>query len=362
MESFLTLADGRIFRGRGFAARKTAVGEVVFNTSMTGYQEILTDPSYCGQIVVMTQPLIGNYGVNPEDVESRDGRIWASGFIVREAAAHYSNPRASGALAPYLEEHGVAGLDEIDTRALTRHLRDRGAMAGAIAPGDADPREVLEQVRAWGSMEGRHLVEEVSPREPYTVPAEGKARFTVAAYDFGAKQSIFRQMAKLGITVHAFPAAAPPVDLLALEPDGFFLSNGPGDPATCTEAVIHIRDLLGSRPMFGICLGHQLMGLALGAGTYKLPFGHHGGNQPVQDTTTGKIEITAQNHGFAVEGDPLTEQGAILTHVNLNDGSVEGFAVPRLKAMAIQYHPEAAPGPHDAHHHFERFLRLLERG
>jgi len=362
MESFLLLADGRRFHGRGFAAREIAVGEVVFNTSMTGYQEILTDPSYCGQIVVMTQPLIGNYGVNPDDVESREGRIWPLGFVVREAAAHYSNPRASASLAAYLEGGGVAGLEEIDTRALTRHLRDQGAMAGAIAPGDADPEEVLEAVRTWGSMEGRQLIDEVSPPEPYVVAAEGKETWVVAAYDFGAKQSIFRQMARLGITVHAFPAHTPPAELLAVEPHGIFLSNGPGDPATCTQAIAHIRELLGVRPMFGICLGHQLIALALGAGTYKLPFGHHGGNQPVQDLASGKIEITAQNHGFAVEESGLSEHGALVTHLNLNDGSVEGFAVPRLKALAIQYHPEAAPGPHDAHHHFERFVRLLERG
>jgi len=335
---------------------------VVFNTSMTGYQEILTDPSYCGQIVVMTQPLIGNYGVNPDDVESRGGRVWPVGFAVREASERWSNPHASGGLSDYLEAHGVVGIQELDTRALTRHLRDRGAMAGAIAPSDADPEAVRQAVQDWGSMEGRYLIGEVSPDEPYVVPAEGTERFRVAAYDFGAKQSIFRRMAALGITVHVFPAGTPPQEVLAVDPHGIFLSNGPGDPATCTDAIDHIRRLLGEKPMFGICLGHQLMALAVGGTTYKLPFGHHGGNQPVQDTESGKIEITAQNHGFAVDEESLVEHGAVVTHVNLNDGSVEGFYLPRQRAFAIQYHPEAAPGPHDAHHHFERLVRLLERG
>jgi carbamoyl-phosphate synthase small subunit len=373
METQLVLADGRVFRGLAFGARlprsgdpssdpRFAVGEVVFNTSMTGYQEILTDPSYCGQIVVMTQPLIGNYGVNPEDVESRDGRIWPVGFAVREAAEHWSNPHASGGLSAYLADHGVVGIQEIDTRALTRRLRDRGAMAGALAPGDADPDEVLDAVRAWGSMEGRHLIDEVAPSEPYRVAARGKSRFRVAAYDFGAKQSIFRRMAELGIEVRVFPAATPPEELLAVEPDGVFLSNGPGDPATCVREIEAVRKLLGEKPMFGICLGHQLLALALGATTYKLPFGHHGGNQPVQDTDSGRIEITAQNHGFAVDEESLVAHGGVVTHLNLNDGSVEGFSIPRKKAFAIQYHPEAAPGPHDAHHHFERLVRLLERG
>jgi len=364
MESQLVLADGRVFRGRGFGARggRPAVGEVVFNTSMTGYQEILTDPSYCGQIVVMTQPLIGNYGVNPEDVESRGGRVWPVGFAVREAAEHWSNPHASGGLSAYLDDHGVVGIQEIDTRALTRHLRDRGAMAGGIAVGDIDSDEVLKAVRGWGSMEGRHLIGEVSPSEPYVVEARGNERFRVAAYDYGAKQSIFRQMAELGITVHVFPADASPGELLAVEPDGIFLSNGPGDPATCTEAIGHVRTLLGAKPMFGICLGHQILALAVGATTYKLPFGHHGGNQPVQDVDSGRIEITAQNHGFAVDEESLLDHGGVVTHVNLNDGSVEGFSIPRKKAFAIQYHPEAAPGPHDAHHHFERLVRMLERG
>jgi carbamoyl-phosphate synthase small subunit len=362
MDTVLTLADGRTFGGTRFGARRLSVGEVVFNTSITGYQEILTDPSYRGQMVCMTQPLIGNYGVNNEDVESRDGVVHCAGFIVRDLSAHYSNQRAVNSLSAYLREHEVVGIDGVDTRALTRHIRDQGAMAAAIAPAEADRDEVLERIARWGTMRGRELISEVSCPAPYTVePAAGRG-LVVSAYDFGAKQNIFRQMAARGITVHLFPADAAPGDLLAREPQGIFLSNGPGDPAACTAAVERVRALLGERPIWGVCLGHQLLALALGATTYKLPFGHHGGNHPVQDVTTGRIEITAQNHGFAVDEGSLGRAGAMVTHVNLNDGSVEGLAVPKLKAFAVQYHPEAAPGPHDASHLFDRFVRLLQRG
>lgn len=360
MDTILLLADGRLFRGRGFGARSTAFGEVVFNTSMTGYQEILTDPSYHGQIVVMTQPLIGNYGVNHEDEESRGGRVWPVGFVVREAARHPSSHRSEGSLSDYLRLHGTAGLEEIDTRALTRHIRSEGAMAGAMAPADVDRDELLEQVLAWGTMEGRNLIYEAASEHPYIIPAEGEERFQIAAYDFGAKQSIFRNLAALGITVQVFPASAPPEDLLATNPDGIFLSNGPGDPAACTDAIANVRELLGKKPLFGICLGHQLLGLAVGAATYKLPFGHHGGNHPVKNMETEHVEITAQNHGFAVERKSLEDAGGVVTHVNLNDGSVEGFHLPDVRAFAVQHHPEAAPGPHDALYHFRRMLEMME--
>jgi len=363
MDTVLMLADGRTFAGAQFGARKVAVGEVVFNTSMMGYQEILTDPSYAGQMVCMTQPLIGNYGVNTEDIESLGGRIYALGLIVREASAHYSNHRATNSLNAYLREHDVAGIDQLDTRALTRHIRDQGAMPGAIAPADTPREALLERIRSWGSMEGRSLIPEVTCREPYTVaPEDGSSRFTVCAYDLGAKQMIFRQMAAHGITVHVFPADTPAQVLVDKEPHGFFLSNGPGDPAASPEMVERIKQLLGVRPLWGICLGHQMLALAVGAETYKLPFGHHGGNHPVQDQSSGKIEITAQNHGFAVDEASLTRIGAVVTHVNLNDGSVEGMSVPKLKAQSVQYHPEAAPGPHDATYLFDRFVRLLARG
>lgn len=361
-ESTLVLADGRTFRGRGFGAVRKVIGEVVFNTAITGYQEILTDPSYCGQLVCMTQPHIGVYGANDEDLESRDGRIWASGLIVRELSEVYSNRRARVGLAEYLENHGACGITGLDTRALTRHIRDQGAMVGAIAPFGTKIDDLLEEIRDWGSMEGKSLVAAVSCDTPYRISAVGTERFRVAAYDFGAKQNIFREMAKRGITVDVYPDHTPSKTLEATNPDGYFLSNGPGDPAACGEAVDNVRALLGSKPMMGICLGHQLMGLAIGAKTYKLPFGHHGANHPVKDTTTDRIEITSQNHGFAVDERSLIDAGADITHINLNDGSIEGFELADKRAFCVQYHPEAAPGPHDASYLFDRFVKLLERG
>jgi len=361
-ESILVLADGRTFRGRGFGAARKVIGEVVFNTAITGYQEILTDPSYCGQLVCMTQPHIGVYGVNDEDVESRDGRIWASGLIVRELSEIHSNRRARMSLSEYLETQGACGITGLDTRALTRHIRDQGAMVGAIAPFGVKIDNVLEEIRGWGSMEGKSLVAAVSCDTPYRVAAIGAEKFRVAAYDFGAKQNIFREMAKCGITVEVYPDHTSAKTLEATNPDGYFLSNGPGDPAACGEAVANVRALLGSKPMMGICLGHQLMGLAAGATTFKLPFGHHGANHPVKDTTTDRIEITSQNHGFAVDERSLIDAGADITHINLNDGSVEGFELTGKRAFCVQYHPEAAPGPHDAAYLFDRFVKMLERG
>ena len=362
MDALLQLADGRRFRGRGFGSNVMAVGEVVFNTSMTGYQEIATDPSYHQQLVCLTQPLIGNTGVNDQDAENRTGRSWANGLIVREVASHYSNHRATNSLMAWCRQHGVSGIDGLDTRALTRHLRDHGAMAGVIAPADTPAANLDKQLADWGSMAGKSLIDDVTCDEPYKVAGVSGERFSLAAWDFGAKAGIFEQMARLGLTVHVFPADATPDQLLETEPAGIFLSNGPGDPAACQTQVDHVREVLGKVPVWGICLGHQLLARALGAETFKLPFGHHGGNHPVQDLTTGRIEITAQNHGFAVDETSLAEAGAVVTHLNLNDRSIEGLAMPRLAAASVQYHPEAGPGPHDSNYLFERFVRQLERG
>jgi carbamoyl-phosphate synthase small subunit len=310
----------------------------------------------------MTQPHIGVYGINGEDSESRDGRIWASGLIVRELSEIHSNRRANMGLADFLLREGACGITGIDTRALTRHIRDQGAMVGAIADANTPVDALLGEIRRWGTMEGKALVAAVSCDTPYVVEAIGAEKFRVAAYDFGAKQNIFREMAKRGITVEVFPDHTPAKTLEATHPDGYFLSNGPGDPAACGGAVSQVRELLGSKPMMGICLGHQLLGLAIGARTYKLPFGHHGANHPVKDSTTDRIEITSQNHGFAVEERSLVDAGADITHVNLNDGSIEGFELADKGAFCVQYHPEAAPGPHDASYLFDRFVKLLDRG
>jgi len=357
------LEDERRFEGVHLGSRGVALGEVVFNTSMTGYQEVLTDPSYTGQLVTMTYPLIGNYGVNEEDRESSEPRV--SGFIVREASRVHSNWRSRGGLDEYLKTHSVTGIADIDTRALTRHIRSEGAMRGAIAPRDADPADVLDRIRAHPHMEGLDLACGVSTDEPYDVPAVGEERFHVLAYDFGVKAHSPRLLAERGCRVTVIPADMAVEEILAEPPDGLFVSNGPGDPAAVGNAERAILGLAESGvPVFGICLGHQLICRAFGATTYKLPFGHHGGNHPVRNLDREAVEITSQNHGFAVrggEGDEIPgAPGLRLTHLNLYDGTVEGVEHRELPVIAVQYHPEAAPGPHDSRYLFDAFVSLME--
>lgn len=365
MESaaYLLLEDGRRFDGVSVGASDVAFGEVVFNTCMTGYQEVLTDPSYTGQLVTMTYPMIGNYGVNDEDRESPLPRV--SGFIVREASRVHSNWRATDGLDGYLREHGIAAIAEVDTRALTRHIRSHGAMRGAIAPATEPEADLLERIRSQPVMEGLDLACGVSTGTRYDVPAVGAERFRVLAYDFGVKAHSPKLLAERGCRVTVIPADTPVADVLAEAPDGVFVSNGPGDPAAVEGAAEAIRRLAEAGvPVFGICLGHQLISRAFGAETFKLPFGHHGGNHPVKNLERGTVEITSQNHGFAVRS---AEDGSIpgapdlrLTHVNLYDGTVEGVEHTRLPVFAVQYHPESAPGPHDSRYLFDRFLSLME--
>ncbi|MER8234012.1 glutamine-hydrolyzing carbamoyl-phosphate synthase small subunit [Streptomyces sp. NPDC094049] len=371
----LVLEDGRIFRGRAYGAVGETFGEAVFSTGMTGYQETLTDPSYHRQVVVMTAPHVGNTGVNDEDPES--GRIWVSGYVVRDPARVSSNWRSRRSLDEELERQGVVGIAGIDTRALTRHLRERGAMRVGIFSGDAvaDEAALLAKVTAQPEMTGANLSAEVATKESYVVPALGPdgealplgtARFTVAAVDLGIKGMTPRRMAERGIEVHVLPATATAEDVYAVAPDGVFFSNGPGDPATADGPVAVMREVLSRRtPLFGICFGNQILGRALGFGTYKLKYGHRGINQPVQDRTTGKVEVTAHNHGFAVDA-PLdkvsdTPYGrAEVSHVCLNDQVVEGLQLLDQPAFSVQYHPEAAAGPHDAAYLFDRFVSLME--
>jgi len=373
----LALADGSLFQGYLWGADKSVVGEVVFTTGMTGYQEVLTDPSYTGQLVCMTTPHIGNTGINLEDAESRRGQPHVAGFVLREPCDTPSNHRSQEPLERYLERHGVAALGGIDTRRLVRTLRDRGAQNGCIGAGS--PAELVDRARAAPSMQGLDLVARVTPSESYAfeesrgnwrvafdpnAPVTGASRLShgqplhVVALDFGAKRNILRCLVDAGCRVTAVPASTSAKEILALNPDGIFLSNGPGDPAAVGYAVSTIRDLLGRKPIFGICLGHQLLALAVGGKTYKLKFGHRGLNQPVKDMQTGRIEITLQNHGFCVDIASLGAR-ARSTHTHLNDGTSEGLSVPDANAFSVQYHPEAAAGPHDALYLFQRFTDAM---
>lgn len=371
MKAIIALEDGTIFEGRSFTGSGEAVGEIVFNTSMSGYQEILTDPSYTGQIVTMTYPLIGNYGVNKEDMES--GAVHPRAFLVKEYNAYPSNYRSEQTLAEFLQDYGVLGVEGFDTRALVRHIRTKGAMKGVISTTDLDPDSLVEKARAWTGLVGQDMVSQVSCKEPYGW-AENKAvpgtsfstaepgmnnPLKIVAFDFGIKFNQSRIFTEKGCQVQVVPASTDAETVLAMNPDGIFLSNGPGDPEGVPGVVETIRALLGKKPMFGICLGHQIMGLAYGGKTFKLKFGHRGGNQPVKDLSTGKVEITSQNHGFCLDMESLDPEEVELTHINLNDNSVEGMRHKKYPAFSVQYHPEHAPGPHDAMYLFDRFIDMM---
>jgi carbamoyl-phosphate synthase small subunit len=370
-QAVLALEDGSIFEGASFGAPVQRTGEVVFNTAITGYQEIFTDPSYCGQIVVLTNPQIGNYGANEADCESATPYI--EGLVVREISPVASNWRSNDKAEHFLAQYGIPVIADVDTRRLVRLLRDRGALRGVIATGEHDRDRLVEQARTAPAMAGQNLVSHVSTTSAYTwtrgvepvspsekAPAPEEPRFHVVAYDYGIKRNILRHLVQIGSRVTVVPADTASEQVLSLKPDGVFLSNGPGDPEPLEQQSAQVRKLIGKVPIFGICLGHQILGLAFGGKTYKLKFGHHGANHPVLNRQTGKVEITSQNHGFCVDPDSLRTSDVELTHVNLNDNTVEGMRHRSEPVFCVQYHPEAAPGPHDSNYLFHNFARLME--
>jgi carbamoyl-phosphate synthase small subunit len=367
LKGIVALEDGTIFEGLSFGAQGQSIGEVVFNTSMTGYQEVLTDPSYSSQIVTMTYPLIGNYGINDADVES--AHVQVAGFIVKEACKYPSNFTSTKSLSHYLKENNIIGIEGIDTRKLTRHIRIAGAMKGIIWAGEKMPAisTLIDQAKAWPGLEGLDLAKVVTCKKPYVweeSPASSQPadyKFSVVAYDFGIKFNILRILQSLGCKVMVVPASTTAKEALAYKPDGIFLSNGPGDPAAVTYGIAAVKELIGKLPVFGICLGHQIIGLAMGAKTYKLKFGHRGANHPVKNLETGGIQITSQNHGFCVDLESLRQTGVKMSHVNLNDNTCEGLSDFDRKVFCVQYHPEASPGPHDSGYLFEQFIAMMEK-
>jgi carbamoyl-phosphate synthase small subunit len=386
MTALLALEDGRVFRGEGFGATGTVTGEICFNTSLSGYQEVLTDPSYYGQIVAMTNPHIGNYGVNVLDEEAHGPKV--RGFVIEELSDLPSNWRSEESLHDYLERNGIPGIQEVDTRALTKHLRELGAMKACLTTEAMTPEQAVDRARKGDGVVGMDFVREVTPRQAYDWdPADAESRpwklsqpsggmgelrdplgnvfgllppvrHRVVAYDFGMKRNILRGLRQRGLAVRVVPADTSAEDVLAMDPDGIFLSNGPGDPAALDYIHENVRALIGKKPIFGICLGHQILAYALGGKTFKLKFGHRGGNQPVKDLMTGRVSITSQNHGFAVDADSLPSDVEV-THINLNDGTVEGLRSTSAPVFSVQYHPEAAPGPHDAEYFFDQFADLV---
>lgn len=375
MTAKLALENGVVFTGESFGANGEVTGEVVFNTSMTGYQEILTDPSYCGQIVTMTYPLIGNYGINPDDIESTHPQV--AGFLVKEYLDYHSNFRARRSLGSWLQEHGIVALQGIDTRMLTKMIRTVGALRGVLSTNELNDNRLVEKARSAPRMTGLDLTKNVTCKRPYAWDKVDKTpfalaadlptylrngrRFDVVVYDYGVKQNILRRLTSYGCRLTVVPSSFPAEDVLRMNPDGIFLSNGPGDPDAVKYAIANIKKLIGLKPIFGICLGHQLLALALGGKTFKLKFGHRGANHPVKNLLTNDIEITSQNHGFAVDPASLDPAKIEITHVNLNDGTNEGFRHRELPIFCVQYHPEASPGPHDSDYLFRQFIELMEK-